>query len=131
MMSCDPCDGQIEDGCAIHRNAETEKLFRRQPRHGKGCVLGFFSVPDKELSICGSSRKIARHGRLQALHAAAFLIDQDKKVAPAYRLASLADEAPQLLGVGNIAAKQDQTRGLHLAVEAPFFIGQNSGPKGR
>jgi hypothetical protein len=75
--------------------------------------------------ICGGGRKIARHRRLQALHAPAFLIDQNEKIGSANCFANLGHEALQLLSGRDVATKQDQPCRLNFAVKAPFFIRQS------
>ena len=110
MMSCAPSTGKIEDGRAIHVMPKTEKLVRRQPRDGKGSALGLFGDhAHKARHKAAAGGSLRRQRRLQALHTAAFLIDQDEKIGPPDRLANLADEAPQLLAVRNVAAEKDQT----------------------
>ena len=118
-------DRQIDDGRAVHRDSERLELFRGQTRHGEGRTLGFFRVAGKKSRIGGGGRKIARHRRLQALHAPAFLINQDEEIRSADRFANFGDEALQLLGRHDVATKQNQTRRSNLAVKAPFFIRQS------
>ena len=46
--------------------------------------------------------------RTQPLHAAAFLVDQDRRLA-AYSAAELLDQAAQRVGVRDIALEDDET----------------------
>lgn len=57
--------------------------------------------------------------RAQALHAPAFLIHGDHRIA-AHGLAQIAGQAAQLFGIFHIAAKQDEAPGIGRAKEIPL-----------
>jgi hypothetical protein len=56
-------------------------------------------------------------GATQALHAPAFLIDQDWRIFPAQHLTHGCRETANLVGRTAIAAEQDEAPGLYLPEE--------------
>jgi hypothetical protein len=57
---------------------------------------------------------------LEALHASAFLIDQNRSVAPPDRITELGDQASELVRMLDIAAEQNEAPRISLAQEAPL-----------
>ena len=63
--------------------------------------------------------------RAQARHAAAFLIDQDRRIGAAHGRAQVVDEGAHLVRVGAIAREQDEAPGSVLAQQRPLGLGQH------
>ncbi len=72
----------------------------------------------------GAGGIVGRERRADALHAAAFLVDEDRRVGAADAVAHLGDEIADLLGLADVAGKQDEAPGAFAAVESDFLAAE-------
>jgi hypothetical protein len=115
-------DGEIGDRSAVHRDAVGTKLIGRQSRNGKRRFLRFFRVIRVEFGKGCRRRESPRDRRLQALDAAALLIGQDQKIVAADGLVNVVKDTRKLASVEDVAAEQDHSGWLDVAIEAALVV---------
>ena len=119
MASLVPGDEHVEHRRAVDVDAEIGEIGGDQPSVQPGGARR----PRPASASCSAPmhgrRRIGRPvRRLQAAHAAAFLVDQDRRVGAADGVAEGGGERADLVGVAAIALKQDQAEGLLVGEEA-------------
>ena len=111
--------GDIAGWRAIDVDPDTGKIVGDQPP----------AQPHRPQRITGPGHLLQRRQKLppmrgpQPLHPPAFLIDQDRR-RPADRVAQSRGQAAQLIGVFDIAGKQDETPGVGVAKETGLDPGK-------
>ena len=71
-----------------------------------------------------AGRIVRRQRRAQALHPAALLVDEHQRVRASDAVAHLGDQIADLLGLANVAGKQDEGPRAFIAIEIDFFAGE-------
>src|SRR5439155_26768809 len=100
-------DGGVGDRRAVDRNADFQQISCNQSRAKTGSRKRAVGVLVVELPK-GRSWRIKRPmGWAQALHPAAFLIDENRSIAAPDRIAKALDEAANLVRALDIAGKKD------------------------
>lgn len=61
-------------------------------------------------------------GRREAGHTAAFLVDQDRRIAAAGDAAEIAGQGAHLVGALAVAGEQDETEGIGLLDQGTFAL---------
>src|SRR6478735_2865731 len=87
-----------------------------QPRHQPGGALALFLVLAIEIAELLPGRIMLQDRRTDALHAATFLIDQDRRV-PADAIAHLGNQIADLRRLRNIASEEDEAPGALGLIE--------------
>jgi len=113
------CLRDIQHRSAIAVNAQLMQFMCNQ---AIAEIHGPFSMGASALNLLQRRQPFTRQRRAQALHAPAFLIDGDRAIAP-HSLAKICAKRPHLIGVFDIAGKQDEPKRVHLAKQGFFFLG--------
>ena len=119
-------DGKIGDRRAVHRDAVGAKLLCRQPGDREGSPFRRFGIACIKFGIGSCSRQCPRNRRLQALNAAAFLVNQNEKILPPDGLTYVVDQPFELTSVEDVAAKQNQPGGPDVAIKAALVVGHDN-----
>ena len=109
-------NGKVEDGGAIGVDAEVAQITGNEAGGGFGgdaCAVGVAEFI--AYGIGGSWRQSAAERGSQALHAAAFLVDEDERFIRADGGKRVGDEAADLVVGLAIAREQDDPERAHVA----------------
>ena len=104
-------DRHVEHGQAVGGDAVALEIEGVQAREQPDGALAGLVILLPERAERGAGRIIGRERRADALHAAAFLVDEDRRVGAADAIAHLGDEIADLLGLADVAGKQDEAPG--------------------
>ena len=85
-------DRHVEHRQAIDVDAEAQEVEGVQPRHQPGGAQAGLAVGAVERAERGARRVVRRDRRTQALHPAAFLVDEDRRVGTPDAVAQAGDE---------------------------------------
>ena len=113
----------IEQGSAVGVDADSTQLGSCQPRRGARrprCLLHIASVG---LAIGCGRRQGAPMRRPQPLHPPALLVDEDQDFLADGGVHGIG-QAPQLVGIGSIAGKQDDAARARVAQKSCLAPGQ-------
>ena len=94
-----------------------------QPRQQPGSAHARVMVVALQCAERRAGRIVRRQRRAQALHPAALLVDEDRRVGAADAVAHCGDQVADLLGLADVAGKQDEAPRPFAAVEADFLRG--------
>ena len=108
MMSWAPSDRHVEHGRAIDRHADAPELVRDETRAQIGSLASLIRMPLEELAEAARGRAILPMRRPEALNPSAFLIDENRRVGIADRVAQLPGQRRDLRRVVDIAREQDE-----------------------
>jgi hypothetical protein len=118
-------DGEIEDGRAIGIDAEIAQVAGDK---AGGCFGGGAGTVAVACFVAGGVRggggQRAAEWRAEALHAAAFLVDEDKRFVSTDGFARVRDEAADLVVGLAIAGEQDDAERARCGEEALFRVRQ-------
>jgi hypothetical protein len=114
----------VEDRKAVDVDAELEEIVGDQARQKPGGAPSGFEVRLGELAEHAAGRIGRPDRRRQPLHAAAFLVDQDRRLGPADDLAEIADKLLDLLSRVAIAFEEDEAPGRLGCEECALILAQ-------
>ena len=114
----------VEHGGAVDVDAERRELLGDQPRAGKGRVLTELGVGLVHDAVAARRRHVPPMRRAQALHAAAFLVDEDQHLVALDRVPERGDERAKLLGALAIPGEDDQPAGTVVGEELAFGVAE-------
>src|SRR5262249_683299 len=108
----------IEDGRAVHGDAERGEITRNEPGAEASGFERVFGLALVEIGEEAPGRIAPPMRRHKALHTPAFLVDEDERHVRADRLAEVGDQRADLVRALAIALEQDEAAGRGVAEEA-------------
>jgi hypothetical protein len=114
---------EVEHRRAVDVDTQRAELHGEQACIEPHCLRRPVAVAAGELAEACGGRRGAPLRRLQPGDAAAFLVDQHRRVAP-HRLAQIGDQTRDLRRRFDVAQEDDEAERIGGAEEAPFGIGE-------
>ncbi len=114
----------VEHRRAIHENSQLGQLRGEQARVQKRGFEGRLFLATVQSAEYSGRRRRPPAGRLQPLHAPAFLIDEHRRIRSAYGCLQLIHERPDLAGVLAIAGKQNEAERVRVDEESALLLAQ-------
>ncbi|MNT44161.1 hypothetical protein D3C72_1806780 [compost metagenome] len=108
---------------AVDGDAQFAQVVGHQPRTQTHQFARRHRVVDG-LQVGRARRILGPVRRAEALHPAAFLIDQDRGVGAAHAVAQVVNQRLNLIRTVHVAAEQDEAPGFGLGVEGALLRGQ-------
>jgi hypothetical protein len=117
-------DRHVEDRQAVARNSIAHEVESMQPGQQPRRPLAGFVIVPPESAKRSCRRIVGRQRGPQPLHAAAFLVDEDRRVPASHAVPHFRDEVAELLGLADVSGKQYEAPGALAPVEAGLLAAE-------